>query len=531
MSGFRTATASVMVALLAAATGVSTPPAFSNPSQGEPARGPSAWVLGGMTRLLPTSPPRTQTHARLSAARGETEPFQVAVSAVGGPLTGASLELKALDGPGSATIPVSQLVRYREHFIRIKKHSPDHRGPTLRRHWFPDALIPFIDPETGKPPTSGARYVASPFDVEKGHTQPLWVDVVVPRHAAVGSYTGQWTVTSDQGNATGLVTVEVRDFTLPVRAAADSSLQIYHHRTLAVERLLLRYGVQPIPVAPPHEDELWRQGLRSASLGFWSGAEIDRCTMKRPPGVDRLRQAADTHLDSLRLYNYTADEISRCKNLYPRIRAWARRLHAAGVDQLITMVPVPQVMRDGAGGLGVDIFTLLPVQFRSLDPELRREVLDRGGELWSYQALVQGNRTPSWEIDFPGANYRILPGFLNAQMGVTGVLYWTVDYWQHNPWRNINYSDSGCCFPGEGTLVYPGKPAGVVGVVPTIRLAWISQGIDDYDYVQLLRDSGHGPLARRIIDAAAHSWSRWTQSPRVLAHVRSRLATAIENHT
>jgi hypothetical protein len=139
---------------------------------------------------------------------------------------------------------------------------------------------------------------------------------------------------------------------------------------------------------------------------------------------------------------------------------------------------------------------------------------------------VQGKKTPSWEIDFPGANYRILPGFLNARMGVTGVLYWAVDYWpHHNPWRNLQYR---CCYPGEGSLVYPGKPAGVQGVVPSIRLAWIRDGINDYAYVDRLRDLGHGPLAMHIIDVAAHSWSRWTQSSQVLAQVRNRLAAAIQ---
>jgi hypothetical protein len=527
MAGARSATVAILGLVLATTATTSAPASSPEPTSAQPAA-PVAWVLGSMARLLPTSPPRSATHARLSAARGETEPFQIAVATTHGRLTHVNLHLSALDGPGSAIIPASALVRYREHFIRIGRHSPDNGGPILRRHWFPDALLPFVDPVTGKPPASGARYPTAPFAVENGHTQPLWVDVVIPRDIPAGAYTGRWTVSSDQGSTSGLVTATVRDFTLPVRPAAESSFQIYHARTLVVERLLLRYGVQPIPVDARHETDLVHRGLTSVNLGFWSGAQIDHCTMDPPPSVARLRKAVRQHLGRLHLYNYTADEISRCKNLYPRVRAWARHLHAAGVDQLITMVPVSEVMHDGAGGLGVDIFTLLPVQFRSLDPHLRQAVLDRHGQLWSYQALVQGKRTPSWEIDFPGANYRILPGFLNARMGVTGVLYWTVDYWQHNPWRNIEYTDSGCCFPGEGTLVYPGKPAGDVGVVPTIRLAWIRQGIDDYGYVQLLRDLGHGTLARRIIDRAAHSWSEWTQSPKVLATVRNRLATAIE---
>lgn len=74
-----------------------------------------------------------------------------------------------------------------------------------------------------------------------------------------------------------------------------------------------------------------------------------------------------------------------------------------------------------------------------------REVLDRGGRLWSYQAPVQGQ---------PDAQ---LGDRLLQRPDVTGVLSWTVDYWQHSPWRNTNYIDSGCCFSGEGTPVYPSR--------------------------------------------------------------------------
>jgi hypothetical protein len=476
---------------------------------------------------VPTAAPRDGTDARITAARGETEPFQIAISAVGGDLTGATVRLSDLVGPGHATIASRALVRYRENFVHIDRHSPDYGGPTLKRHWFPDALIPFVDPATGKPPTRG-RYPASPFPVEAGHTQPVWVDVTVPRDARAGRYSGRWTVTSDQGRASGTLSVLVRDFTLPVQPAEYSEFEIERgeNQTKAVDRLLLRYGLQPDPAKPSWEGALHPHGLESANLGFWSGAYYGHCKMSPPPAEAVLRKAVEAQLPSIRVYNYTADEISKCPNLYPRVRTWARRLHAAGSEQLITMVPTRQVLDDGTGHLAVDIFTLLPEQFKSLDPQLYEAVLDGSGEFWSYQALVQGKHTPSWEIDFPGANYRILPGFLNARMGVRGVLYWAVDYWRHDPWRNIEYR---CCYPGEGLLVYPGKPAGVEGVVPSIRLAWIRAGIDDYGYVQKLRDLGAGAQAQQIIDTAAHSWSQWTQSGAVLDQVRNRLALAIEH--
>jgi len=483
-----------------------------------------------MARIRRSADPRDASRISIAAVRGEAESFQVAVHARGGALTSATVEVSDLDGPGSASIDADQVTLYREHFVEVPDgmHSPPWSGPVLQQAWFADALVPFVDPTTGEPPDPGARYPASPFDLRAGRTQPVWVDVEVPRGAPGGSYEGTWTVTSDQGEVTGDVELEVWDFTLPVAPASGSSFGAYQPQ-LRTRELLVENGLQPDPVRPGDEAGLIGKGFHSAELGFGSGAYGRDCEMKAAPSAQEVRDAVAEHDPRLRLYNYTADEISRCRNLYPEIKEYARRLHAEGVEQLITMVPVPELMDDGTGDLAVDIWPLLPLQHRTeLDPDLREVILERGGELWSYQALVQGPDTPSWEIDFPAANYRILPGFLNQRVGLTGTLYWTVDWWTDKPWRNVISDEFGCCNPGEGMLVYPGRQAGVVGTVPSIRLPWIRDGIDDYGYVQILRDRGLGQQAMSIIDEAAHHWRNWTQDPEVLASVRAELAAAIE---
>ena len=491
--------------------------------------GPQAWVLSSMVRATPHAAGGSRTTANLSAAQGETESFQVVVHAGDSALHGVDVVVGSLAGPHDTTIPADAATLYREHFVHIgdDEHSPDYSGPVIDRSRFPDALIPFIDPATGKPPTSG-RYPAAPFDVAAGRTQPVWVDIAVPRDAEPGAYDGSWTVRSDEGTVRGSIHLRVYDFALPETPAEDSSFGVYK-RMDRTRDLLLGYDIQPTPVKPGQEEQLRRQGLKSINLGFWSGATVHDCKMDPPPSVAALRKAVATHDPALRIYNYTADEISECKSLYPEVRKWSWRLHAAGVEQLITMVPEKSLLDDGHGDQAVDIWPILPIQFRrDLDPDVLAQVLDGGGEMWSYQALVQGAKTPSWEIDFPAANFRILPGFLNQRMGVVGNLYWTVDYWPKHPWRDVIYRDSGCCYPGDGFLVYPGRQAGVVGSVPSLRLAWIRDGIEDYGYVDILRQRGLGGEADKIIDAAAHSWSDWTQDRTVIADVRRHLAAAIE---
>lgn len=523
----------VVVGVAIAAVALATLPLRSpSAAQPQPTRSsgtPVAWVLDGMHQTTRTEQPGDRTAITVSAARGETEPFQIAVHAEGGRLTGGDLEVTALQGPGDAVIPASAITRYREHFVRVGRHSPDYYDgdEPLDRTWFPDALLPFVDPDTGQPPED-APHRAYPFAVPGGRTQPFWVDVQVPRDVPAGRYDGDWTVVTDQGEATGTVTVEVHDFTLPRTPAAESLFGVWRRGGAAAkERLLLSFGMQPDRYDTAREPDLLDRGLGVAPLGFWSGADIETCTMQPAPSQRAVDRAVAAHDPRLHLVNYTADEVSGCRGLTERLRAYARRLHRAGADQLVTMVPRANLFDDGTGRRpAVDIWTLLPTQAQRLKPVLRDRVRRSGGELWSYQALVQGANTPSWQIDFPAANFRILPGFLNASQGYTGVLYWAVDYWRPDPWRDVVYTDSGCCFPGEGSLLYRGEPAGVRGAIPSTRMAWIREGIEDYGYVDLLRRAGCDP--GELLDPAASSWRRWTQDPQVIAEVRSSLATAIE---
>lgn len=130
------------------------------------------------------------------AARGETQSFQVAVHASGGKLTGLNFSLSNLygiqrddhGGWGFTGRLISQknLILYREKYMTVLAHSPTWNGPPnlpiTNIDTFPDALIPFVDPATGKPPVGGT-YIAAPLNVAAVHNGVFWVDVVIPRDA------------------------------------------------------------------------------------------------------------------------------------------------------------------------------------------------------------------------------------------------------------------------------------------------------------------------------------------------------------
>ncbi len=144
--------------------------------------------------------PGGATQVKLSAARGEYESFQIVTN---GSSTGqhiVKVAVSDLKGPGGQMISQTSFTLYREKYLYVNASSPNWGGSNkpLGPGWYPDALIPFTDPSTGKP-LSEAPLTALPCDVKAGVNQPFWVDLEVPRSAEPGEYAGTYTVTSDHG--------------------------------------------------------------------------------------------------------------------------------------------------------------------------------------------------------------------------------------------------------------------------------------------------------------------------------------------
>jgi hypothetical protein len=233
------------------------------------------------------------------------------------------------------------------------------------------------------------------------------------------------------------------------------------------------------------------------------------------------------------LFNYTADEISQCAKLYSTLKQWSTNLHRAGIHNLVVMVPTPELYDDGSGSgrSAVDIWVVLPEQY---DKNLARisEVRDKGDEVWSYNALVQDPYSPKWLIDYEPINYRLQSGFLSAALNLTGLLYWRIDRWPDQNWDHMMVNNTGTFssgnFPGDGMLVYPGAPAGVPGIVPSLRLKQLREGVEDFEYVQILKRLGRGDWALEQVRPIAPDWTNWTRDPNRIETVRRRLGAEIE---
>ncbi len=495
---------------------------------------PVVSVAGSLQRVGPQDRVGSGTKARLWAARGEYESFQIITRAPdSNNVTHVSVSVSDLVGPGGRIISKDNLTLYREYYVYIGPNSgsPDWLGSNrpLGPGWYADALIPFVDP-VSRTPLSGAL-TAVPYDLLAGANQAVWVDVFVPRSAAPGQYTGTYTVTSNQGAVRGDILLNVWNFSLPLQPSLVSSFGVWSSNSINIRAELLRHRLMPSDVPRQHEAMLVNKyGLNATSLGFWSGAKYGRCKMSPAPSVSSIQAAAAAQQPGLFLYNLSADEVDYCTNLAPALKQWARNLHAAGVKNLITMGPKPELFDDGSGsGRSVaDIWAILPDTYCA-DLKNVQTALRKGDQIWSYNDEVQDPYSPKWEIDFAPINFRIQPGFINQSLNLTGLLYWRVDRWAVDSWNGVVMKDGGGSFPGDGELVYPGSNAGFDGVAPSMRLKWLRDGVDDYDYIQLLKQAGYGDWALQIARCIGPDWTHWTRDPSALEMARSKLGQRLDS--
>ncbi|HTW31439.1 MAG TPA: hypothetical protein VMD76_07160 [Candidatus Sulfotelmatobacter sp.] len=201
--------------------------------------GPIVWIApSSLHRVMQTDTPGTTTQATLSSARNGHAPFQIVVSAPATGLTGVNLSVSNLTGPG--TIPSTSFTLYREFYVDVNSSSPNWGGSNqpLGAGSYPDGLIPFNDPVTGAP-LSGASINAVPATVAASQNQPFWVDLLVPTSAAAGTYTGTYTVTSNQGSFTGQISLTIWNFSLPETPNLKSAFLFGTYGTTTNEEQLL----------------------------------------------------------------------------------------------------------------------------------------------------------------------------------------------------------------------------------------------------------------------------------------------------
>jgi uncharacterized protein (TIGR03382 family) len=522
------------------------------------------WTAPAATKVRPLTPvpAGAPAAAAIAAAQNEFEAFQVVVT---GPASGVSMSLEGLSDGAGHIISGRDVVIYREALIRVVNQS----GGDGASGWWPDALVPDIDP------IAGEKRNAFPFDVPAGENRVVFVDVHVPEDAAPGNYSGTLLV---NGSVTTQVpvTLTVWDFSLPSTATLRSAFGITWNgpcmghgdgscSNLSYEKQLRSRYVQAaldnrVSVTVPDASV----PVSSNGTADWStydtyagpffdgtaptrlkGARLTAAQIYGPGSAAAVKGWSD-HFKAKgwysTLFNYICDEP-------PLTCAWTDipgRIASsrAGDSQLTTLLTSQPYEAAAHGVSGIDLYVAV-INFMEDRPGTSLAGSQRArwpSNIWLYQGCmsfgcagvgpgvdaVATSGWPSYAIDTDATRNRALE-WMSFIFDATGELYYemTQSYFGGDPWvSQVAFGGN-----GDGTLFYPGTAAKIGGQteipVESLRLKGIRDGMEDYELLAMAAQLGLGAQAKQIALAVYPNAYQGVTTPEALAWARARLAGII----
>jgi hypothetical protein len=268
-----------------------------------------------------------------------------------------------------------------------------------------------------------------------------------------------------------------------------------------------------------------------------------------------LRQLQD-HIEAKgwldKAFIYWVDEPSRTN--FPLVRTGMSELHkyAPKLARMLTVQPEPELYGS------VDIWCVLTPNYNETRAHERQA---QGEQVWWYICCQPHAPYVAEFIDHPAIEPRLWL-WQTWKYGVQGILIWETCFWnkpgaapdkRQNPWTDpMSWSnDAGATFGnGDGRLLYPpdrdpvaGKPPVLGGPVDSIRWEMLRDGIQDYEYLYMLRQKVEAAQSRgdrsATVNAAAallsvppeitSDMTTFTSDPRVLLTQREKIARTIES--
>lgn len=204
------------------------------------------------------------------------------------------------------------------------------------------------------------------------------------------------------------------------------------------------------------------------------------------PGAERLGSSENPFEQYAATYYAEMVKFLKSRNLVDKalVKVWdepkpADYPQVAKAYALVKAV-APELTTESAGRIPdpslarfVDIWAVYNVFFNH---EKVKENLQAGQKIWFYANLLHG-------VDRPAICQRLVGWYL-FKSGCSGYLFWSVNYWPHDPWTQPPGVKD---FFRRGTLIYPHFATGQP--LPTLRLEIMRRGWEDYQYLALLKEA------------------------------------------
>ena len=156
---------------------------------------------------------------------------------------------------------------------------------------------------------------------------------------------------------------------------------------------------------------------------------------------------------------------------------------------------------------------------------MKKEVED-GDELWAYICVNPTEPYTNWQIKSDGTE-AIVSAWQMKQLGVTGMLYWAVDYWREAFWyQGASWVHAGY---GDGMLIYSGYAFGLPCPISSIRLESVRDGIEDYQMLCMLEEALGAEEAADMVSRITTSVVTYADNDDYIHAVRVLLGDTLES--
>lgn len=485
-------------------------------------------------------------HYELALARNEREGLQLAVMPFARDLDQVKVSVSPLKPVAGGTEFLGDVEVSLVGHVDVADTTPyetDYQG------WYPDPLLSFQQ----SCPAKAGEHVS------------FWIDVGARPETAAGRYEGTITVEATGCRPVPLrLQVEVWDFELPPAAYLPNAFTYSEPEVASFYRGKwnheLAYKYYDLILAHRLSvDHLYRRNQPDiAMLKYASGKGQNAFNVGgefRRTARDGSTPQLDDYIGRLKkeglfdmAYVYGFDEVKAEKfaevhevfgavrELYPGLRTMTTAQDwSFGVDTGLRDV--------------VDIWVPTTDQYNRHEA---RKLRAEGKQMWWYICVVPIHPYANWFVEYPAIEARLLMGAMSYKYEVDGFLYYLISLWtgNHRPISSGPYTEwnPGSFFNeknsktanGDGSLICPGPD----GPLATIRLKNIRDGLDDYDYLQILADTAHAVRERpatpdrraflqkaesllAVPDTVVRSTTDYSRDPAKLTAFREAVAQAI----
>jgi len=528
-------------------------PRFRRP--GDPVTGTCAvWTADSMRRVMPLTYPteaeRAHPSVSFDVARGGQESAQILVTAPSNaPVADVRVSLGAFTNAAGETLD-GEVGWMRVGYVRrMRPFHPHPDAVSDEEEWIPDPLLP-----------------PRAFSVRAGATQGIWLTAHPGAHAKPDVYNGAVVIETNGEKVIRVpVTIRVLDFAQPSTFGLPTAFCVmdgfvraqYPDRFDEMRRkaqdLMLDYRLNPDDISrtePPRIEDLLHARDRGMSrfnvlnlvpqpkhpVKWVCYAPLEAYT---PDFYEALKRRLVPYVAELRknglqnnAYFYGFDE--RPHAYYPAIDTLWKRLKTDFPEiPVMTTAMMFRDMKDGKAYPCQDTTDWFCPLTSVYDVGLAEKLRAQGRQVWWYVCCGPTYPYANFaSLEYPFVEGRLL-GWMTYRCRADGLLYWHVNLWPDAPplktddaflsaWR----AENSLRMPGDGQLLYPGEE----GPMPSIRLANIRDGVEDYEWLAMLERRAGRAAADQAAGEIVRSLTDFERDPQSLRRVRARMAEALCAH-